>query len=374
MLDQFNDSLIVVTGAKGVGKTWLAYTVAPPSSVDRVYIHDAENSGNRFVQQLAERDLAFGYYLNLDDRWTEALPNNADLLERLSKEELPWANRREKDSMISYYKFVLDDVKRNLEPGKFDVYVHDTVSRFEAGMAAWVESNRRKSGWAKKAYGEMWRKGVYPLYRGFLRALHQRGVKVVVLTTHLRTPWVDNKPVVGSVEPKGKSILYQLSQLHLWLVQEPANADGAPAGLVIKERLGNVGVEADTWQARRCLPRRIPHCTWNDIRGYLENPADLANPDEREVPTSEEQRMMSDMLTDAQMKLMILQTEKELLEDRRQGAPLLSSGEEVDPAAIRAEDEKRTAVQLAEEGLALSKIAQQLGKPLPLVKMWIEEA
>lgn len=372
MLDFFNDSLLVFTGAKGTGKTYMAYSLAPKDLKDRVYVHDAENSGSAFAKQFEELGAPLGYYLNLDDRWTEALPSNKDLLGRISRGDLPWANRREKDSMISYYKFVLDDIERNLTAGEYNVYIHDTVSRFEAGMAAWVDNNRDKSGWKMKAYGEMWWKGVYPLYRGILRALHQRGVKVVILTTHLRTPWEGKKPVRGAVEPRGKSVLYQLSQLHLWLVNEPANADGAPAGLVLKERMGRVSVDEDgDFVMTRCLPRRIPHCTWRDIEAYLEEPADLASPEPLEVPTSEEQRMMSPLLTDAQMELMILETKRDLLEEQRKSGPMAGAGTfELEDMS---EDPKLVARKLAGAGVAAEQIAEQVDKPVPLVKRWIEE-
>lgn len=364
IFDELERSLIVITGAKGVGKTIMAYTVAPPSRVNRVFVHDAENSGNRFVQQLKAKGREFGHYLNLDDKWTQALPNDKDLLARIMRDDLPWVSRGERDSMVDYYRAVLEDIDKNLEPNKFDVYIHDTNQRFEAGMAAFVEANRDKTGWKRKAYGEMWWKGVYPLYRAFLNALYQRGVKVVIFTTHLHTPWVDNKPVVGAVEPRGKSVLYQLSQLHIWLVNDARNANGEPAGLVFKERLGNVGIdtENDTWDIKKCLPPRIPTCTWKNIEGYLKNGLDMSHLTEREQLSSSEQRMLSTTLDDMQMQLMILQTQKELLDKKAETLPVLG---EPDPAQM--------ARKLYDEGngLAIPAIAEQLGKPLPLVQRWV---
>ena len=367
--EELNRSLIVITGARGTGKTIAAYTVAPPSKVERVYIHDAENSGNHFVSELKKKDKKFGYYLNLDDAWTHALPDEADLFDRMVKGDLPWANTQEQDSMIDYFKFVMQNIRTNLKKDEFDVYIMDTIERFEAGMYAYAEANPDKTGWRKKAYGEVWTKGVYPLYRAFLNALYQRGVKVVVLTSHLRTPWVDNKRVIGAVEPKGKSILFQLSQLHLWLVHDVRNEDGEPAALVFKERLGNISSndDSDSWNVKRCLPPRIPTFNWVEVEKYLKNGVNMNNLNDRERLSREEESMLSTTLNDLQMQLMILQTQESLLEKQESSKSILIPNE----ATVLPRD---TAVSLYDKGngLSVAAIAEQLRKPLALVRRWVE--
>lgn len=368
MLNYLNQSVVVLTGAHNTGKTFGALTMLPPSQVDRVYVHDAENSANNFRANLNRSGLQLGYYLDMSSAWTHALPENSDLADRLAKDDLPWANSKEKDSMIDYYRFVIADIQKNLTPGKYDVYVHDTIERLESGMTAFVDANPRKTGWKSKAYGEVWTKGVYPLYEAFINMLFQRGIKIVVFTTHLRTPWVDKKPVVGAIEPKGKSILYKLSQLYLWLVNDARNQNGEPAALVFKERLGTVKPTAeDTWDMKRPLPPRIPTFTWQNVKQYIETGVDMTKLSPREQLSPDERSMISTSLTDMQLELMVLQTKEALAEKAVASAPLLAEQEviEVTPEA--------TARHLYDDGNGLSPaaIAEQLKKPLPLVNMWL---
>jgi len=366
-----NRSLIVLTGAHNTGKTFGAYTVVPPSMVGRVYAHDAENSANNVITNLGLSELSLGYYMNLSDAWTQALPDNASLIDRMVKDDLPWATSQEKDSMIDYYRFVIRDIYKNLEQDKYDVYIHDTIERFESGMTAFVDANPKKTGWKKKAYGEIWTKGVYPLYEAFINMLYQRGVKVIIFTSHLRTPWVDNKPVVGAVEPKGKSILRKLSQLYLWLVNDPQNVNGEPAAVVMKERLGRmkVNLETDSWEIGRCLPPRIPTFTWANVAKYMQGDLDMTALSDREILSPAERQMIATTLNDKQMELMILQVKKDLVTQMSDTMPLLTkkgTDTNLSPRALarRLHDNG--------EGLPPSEIANQLKKPLPLVLQWLK--
>jgi len=316
------NSLIVITGARGTGKTTLAASYKPPSEVNQIYYHDAENSANHIVEELKKNGLAFGRYVDLNARFSD-LPDS-DLLSRIGQGKLPWVTETERSTLEGYYSWVINDLAQNLEPDKYSVYIHDPAENFEAGMAAWVQPRRKQTGYSSEAYGKMWTEGVFPLYQNAIAAVHQRGVETVFFITNVRTPWEGKQRIVSKVIPSGKKILYRLSQLFVWLVHEPSNPDGAPAGLVLKERLGQMKVnkETDKWVISRRLPRRIPHCTWDDINRYLEEGCDLANPMPGEIPTPDEEAMMSELLTDAQMRLMVLEAETELAEVKVQGSLL----------------------------------------------------
>jgi hypothetical protein len=121
----------------------------------------------------------------------------------------------------------------------------------------------------------------------------------------------------------------------IWLVNEPGNEDGAPAGLVIKERMGRLEVDdAGDWKIRRTLPRRIPHCAWADIRLYLANGCNLAEPGKGESLSEDERDMISPMLSDKQIQLMMLDAQKDLLVQEQataglpgiQGQPWVKAG------------------------------------------------
>lgn len=373
-------NLFVITGARNSGKSFCAATYLKPSEIGGAFVHDSEKSMNRVVERLAKSHLSFGHYADLSARFSD-LPGEADLLDRINKGQLPWVDRAQRSSLVAYYEYLLNDLATNLTKGKYSLYIHDTIEKLEAGMAAWVEDHKAQSGWKRTAYGELWTHGVYPLYEHLAASIFDRGVETIIFTSHLKTPWEGKRPVVGKVAPAGKKILYKLSSLFIWLVNDSRNTDGAPAGLVLKERLGDLYPDDnDEWVAERMLPKRIPHCTWKDIRGYLEDGCDLANPTEGETMSIAEQEMISELLTDKQMRLMILGDEMELAGMQ---AGMLSNvangngGNDFDiQAAIENKEEtidavkslKATAREMAEGGIEVEKIAELLERPLPVIR------
>ena len=357
------NEVIVVTGARGTGKSTLAGTFLPPSKIDKTYVHDSENSMNNIVAHLAANDLAFGHYVDLKARFSN-LPSDDDLLAHINAGRLPWISERAKSSLADYYLYILDDLARNLTPGRYSLYVHDTLEKLEAGMVAWVETNRKQAGVTTLAFGKLWTTGVYPLYEHFLSSIFGRGVETIILCSHLKNPWSGNRPVVGKVAPSGKKILYKLSSLMLWLVNDRRNADGTPAALVLKERMGQLtpNPNEDSWLPKRMLPERIPHCTWMDIRRYLSEGCNLSNPAEGESMTEAEKDMISELLTDEQMRLMILDAEKELEEAKSHGGMFVQQEPPESEIDIMA---------LAAEGKSAEEIAVIAKKPLPVVEAMI---
>ena len=261
-----NNQLVILTGARGVGKTTFAATYSPATedAMSKVFWHDSEQSANRVKKNFEDAGKPFGYYKNLASRFSD-LGDSNDLLTRINKGELPWVDEKQRGTLASYYEYILNDVTTNLTPGKFNVYVHDTLEKFEAGMAAWTENNKRTAGVSSMAFGKLWSEGVYPLYEMFIEGLFARGIQTVILTSHLKNPWEGGRPVPGKVAPSGKKLLYKLSSLMIWLVNERSNNDGAPAGLILKERMGKITEKNGIWVSKRMLPERIPHCTWSDV-------------------------------------------------------------------------------------------------------------
>jgi len=365
------NNLIVITGARNTGKSFAAATYLKPSEIAGAFVHDSEKSMNRVMDRLKARGLSFGHYTDLNARFSD-LPGDDDLLSRISKGQLPWVNQQQKSSLIAYYEYILKDLNTNLHG--HTLYVHDTIEKLEAGMAAWVEEHKKQSGVTRTAYGGLWTQGVYPLYEHFLASIFGRGVETIILTSHLKTPWADKRPVVGKVAPAGKPLLYKISSLFLWLVSDRTNNDGAPAGLVLKERMGDLSpTEDDEWAISRMLPERIPHCTWKDIRVYLDNGCDLASPAAGETMTTAEREMISELISDEQMKLMILGAEQDLAE-MQAGMVTVNGGNDFDiNAAIAskesAPDLKTTIKTMAAEGVSIQDIADTVGKPLPVVRM-----
>jgi len=314
------NGVIVIAGARGVGKTTLACEYAPPSKISRVFYHGSERSGNRFRQQLIENDLDFGYHSELSSRFAD-LPSDEDIIASLSKNEIPWRTSKQKSSMIELFEFIMDDLNNNLQKGAFDVYIHDTIALWESSMIAWADEHSKELGVSGNSVkgskgGEYWTAGYYVLYDQLFEAIFKRGVETIILTTHLKKATEGRKQIPGKVVPGGKPWLNKQTSLAIWLVNEGSNPDGAPAGLVLKERLGRTEVLNDEWVTRRTLPRRIPHCSWKDIRNYMENPANLAEPADGERFSPREVEMISPMATDKQMELMIADAMNGHREDR----------------------------------------------------------
>jgi len=322
-----DNQTIFITGSKGIGKTNLAATFLPPDRVGELYLVDSENSSNNFLNQLVENKLSVGHYLNMTDRFSN-LPADKDMLNRISVGQLPWVTAKERQGLIDYYLSFVEHLQETLKPDKYSVVVVDTIEKLEAGMGAWVDKNKRLAGVDSVAYGKLWSEGVFPLYEALISGIHNRGVKTVILTSHLKTPWEDNRPVVGKVVPAGKKILYTLSKLCIWLVRDTANYDGAPAGLILKERYAKIGVENGEWVIKKMIPPRIPHCTWKDIRNYVENGVDMQNLSPREKLSQDELTLVEEMTTDKQLQLMILDAQKELEVMRQTNTPFLPSSAE----------------------------------------------
>jgi len=362
-------NLFVITGARNSGKSLAAATYLKPSEINTAFVHDSEKSMNRVVERLAKNDLAFGHYADLSARFSD-LPGEDDLLDRINKGQLPWVDNQQKSSLIAYYEYILGDLADNLSRDKYTLYIHDTIEKLEAGMAAWVEDHKKQSGVTRTAYGGLWTQGVYPLYEHFAASIFDRGVETIIFTSHLKTPWEGKRPVVGKVAPAGKKILYRLSSLFLWLVSDRRNKDGAPAGLVLKERLGDLTpTDTDEWKIQRMLPERIPHCTWTDIHRYLEDGCNLADPAPGELMSAAEREMISELISDEQMRLMILGEEKDLAE--MQAMFNGNGGNDFDVGAAMANKEKslkETAREMADGGMEAEKIAEMLERPLPVIK------
>ena len=371
------NEVIVITGSRGVGKSTLAATRLLPSEVGSVFVHDSENSMNNIRAQLQTAGLDFGHYVNLESRFADAdLPSEDDLLSAMNQGRFPWVTKDQKASLVDYYEYVLDDLARNLVKGEYKVYIHDTLSKFEAGMVAWTEEYKKELGLMPNpmAWGKFWVSGVYALYQNLLEALFARGIETIILCSHLKDASTDKgKKIVGKVVPRGKPLLYRISSLMLWLVRDKRNADGAPAALVLKERMGKLSVANGDWEIRRMLPERLPRCTWRDINKYLSGDivCNLNNPRDGETLTQAEREMISELVSEEQMRLMILSEEKDLLEMQSQVPELLRTTEVkleipgvTDDVRVESRD---TAMSLLQEGKSPGEVSKALGIPLPLV-------
>jgi len=340
--------LIVLTGSKGSGKSTAAATIAPPSEAEKIFVIDTENSMSDIVDQIE-----FGQYV----RAYERMKLDATMLDRVANGDLPWVNDSQRGTMAEYYNWFITMLNERLSANKYKYLIIDTIEPLEMAFTAAVQANPKAFGWSgSKVYGRLETEGVRPLYEGLLEAIYARGVETIVLTTHLHSVWQDDKPIVNKVKPGGRmTVLTRLSTLMLWMLPNVGNEDGAPAAMVLKARMGKMIATPDGWKTRRILPQRIPHFSWMDVDAYKQNPANLANPAPGEVPTQAENEMISEMLTNEQMRLMVMGAEIQL--KQMQDTPMISRP----PVPIEA------IANLHNAGVLPPEIAQQLTVPLPLV-------
>lgn len=340
--------LIVITGSKGAGKSTAAATIAPPSEADKVFVIDTENSMSDIVDQIG-----FGHYV----RAYERMKLDASMLDKVAKGNLPWVNDSQRGAMADYYTWFITMLNERLVEGKYKYLIIDTIEPLEMAFTAAVQANPKAFGWSgSKVYGKLETEGVRPLYENLLEAIYARGVETIVLTTHLHSVWQDDKPVLNKIKPGGRlTILTRLSTLMLWMLPNVGNEDGAPAAMVLKARMGKMVATPEGWQTRRILPQRIPHFSWMDVDAYKKNPANLAEPAPGETPTRSEGEMISEMLTDEQMRLMVTGAEIQL--KQMQDSPMITRPP-VPTEAI---------ANLHSAGVLPPEIAQQLTVPLPLV-------
>ncbi len=310
-MDSINQ-LYVITGPRGVGKTTLALTQLPPSQIDKVVVVDSENSANSFRRSINAKGRDFGKYINLLERFKDKLPSDDDLLSKISRGDMPWTDGKEQSMFTDLYQYILDQISQ-LKPNKYKTLVFDTGEKLEAGIAAYAEANKKKLGVTDTSYGKLWTQGVFPLYQYLLQGIWDRGIDTVIINFHLKSVWEGKRPVPGKVTHAGKKLLYYLSSLMVWLVNDSRNVRGAPAGIVLKERLGDPGMDlaSDTWNPKTNLPPRIPTCDWEHINGYLANGFNYEHPDPRERLSEAEKEMISELLNDAQIKLMLTDMELE---------------------------------------------------------------
>jgi energy-coupling factor transporter ATP-binding protein EcfA2 len=327
--------IIMATGARGVGKSTFLAGIVPATKEEweKVFIFDTEDSWNDLVEKQGNaykvKDLKYkiGRYVRAYDR----LKVDKDLLILIAQGKLPWVSDQQQNALIDYYQWFMDTMAKELSGSQFKYVFVDTIEPVEAGLSAWVEKNRSKAGWSgNKTFGRFETEGVRPLYENIIEGIGQLGVEYIGLTSHLKQPWIDNKPVLNKIEPGGRlKLLTRIAYLMLWLVHGN-NEDGAPAALVMKSRMSVLHEKDGRLAPRRVLPERIPHASWSDIENYIRHPANFLQPSEGETMTDSDRQMISEMLNDEQMRLMILDREI----DARQAANMGAITVESEPVAL----------------------------------------
>jgi hypothetical protein len=327
--------LMFISGWRGVGKSLLASQSDLPANIAFL---DFEDKGRGWHEQLS-----FGLY-------------HAPVMETGGKDYVKvWQ--------------LTEEIINDLEQDRYTVVVLDNISELERAITADVMAH--PDVYAKR-YGHQTsavRKDSYGAARGctnstiaaLVSAIHSKGVSLVIAIAHIAEMYSGGQAVPNKRKVRGRSRWQDLSVLTLILGR--GDHPPIPSAIVQKESLGRItapdlsdpaalaaimaGEAGHTIQRR--LPERMPECTFQKIRWYLSNPADLDNPGEGESSIPEELSVFSSTLSKEQISY-VLEANKAaaeaLEEDRATSRAVSNTG--VNPLAQIAKA-KAPAPQMSED-------------------------
>jgi len=314
-----------VTGYRGIGKSFLVSQADLPS---RIAFFDFESKGQGINSQLH-----FGMYRAFNQETRNAL-----------------------DMYDAMYKTF-----STLEQGRYTVAILDNIAHMELALSAEVVRNANKYADeygldAQKIKRNAWGQqhaAVNALLGAICSLLHSRGVQLVCATSHIKAAWAGGQQVPNKWRIKGHDRWQELSILTLILV--PGDHPPIPSAIVQKEQLGVIELDEANltdeqiqammngddghWMARR-LPVRLPECTFQKIRWYLQHPANLDEPAEGEELRMSEAEPFTATLNREQLALVTLALQHE----ERQEA-LTTPAQSINPQSLIARAQQVQAPQ-----------------------------
>ncbi len=335
--------IMTITGIRGVGKTLLAVSADAP---ENIAFFDFEQKGEGFDSQVH-----FGLYRALTEE--AKVGNPADLYD------------------ISMKAF------ETLPQNKFTVAILDNISPLELAMNA--EAIRDLPRYCRE-YGLNLKNAIagrmggthavanFMISTRISKVLHSRGVRLIIVTSHVGARWGAGAPIAGKLRVKGADRWQELSILSLVLVR--GDYPPVPSAIVQKEQLALLQWDAEKMEhtIRRRLPFRIPRCTFAEIRRYLREPADLDQPAPGETLIAQEWEPYDDALSKEQIALMRLGLEQQQREERGDDQMLgIMAKPMPKPVEVPDLDDDMQAqlVQLVDSGAKPADIAQKLGVTVP---------
>lgn len=268
--------LCYLTGQRGVGKSFLAAQADIP---DNVLFWDFEEKGSGIDAQLH-----FGKYLSISALAASQFGMEFKPLQMM---EVVRAQLNQVENQ-RYTVAVVD----NIEP--LETAFYNEIKKYPAQYG--INIKNAESG----SFGGAW-PGVNYLVSGFCQRLYSRGIRLIIVTAHLKNVWSSTGPIPNKFKPKGVERWHELSVLSLVLTT--AENAPIPSGLVQKEQLASTLFNEETGEVevRRRLPLRIPKCTFAEIKRYLREPADLVSPKLGEVPSNDETNPYNDRFSHEQL-------------------------------------------------------------------------
>lgn len=346
---EFVSTLMTVTGKRGIGKTMLASQADFPQNIT---MHDFEEKGESIAEQLQ-----FNSYF-------------------------PLVRMAKGDPIELFNQF---DYHARHIPNGTTVLILDNISPLEVAFKAHIVDNAKH--YAKR-YGLNAGNIVSGRFGGasaaanfmiseYCAAIYEQGVRLIIQIAHIGNFWSAGGIVPNKSTIKGLDRWQQLSSLSLVLVPgRQGEKPAVPAALVMKEQLGKISIDDipdDQLESYirgemgheiiRRLPQRIPECTFQKIRWYLYNPANVENPAEGEIPTAEEIQPFQTKLSKEQFEIVHALAIKESIAQEEEDE-LVAAMEEQETSELI--DRVRP---LVEAGKSIPEIAAKLGEDIPTIAM-----
>lgn len=365
-----------ITGYRGQGKSFLAAQADLP---DNIVFFDFEEKG----EGLNVSGKGFGSYRSLTAEATDM--------------------KTGKPNMLALFDKTMEAIT-GLEQDRFSVVIFDNTAPMELAIKAEAVRNvdyycqqfsLNKGNVLAGRYG-----GASAVVNFFIshmvNMLKAKGVKLVIVTTHIRPMWGAGGQIPNKYTIKGADRWQELSILTLILI--PGINPPVPSALVQKEQLGQISLDLDLsnpevlaavmrgeegHQVSRRLPYKLPEATFQKIRWYLSHPADINNPANGEMPKLEESDPFDEKLNKEQFhyaQLAMEQAKKE--EDEAQADLMRIAQANVIAAKIRAQELFRSGVVAPPAIIEIIKADAQTGKiavtdtsviTIPAVAAWISE-
>lgn len=355
--------VMFITGYRGQGKSFLAAQADLPQNIAWF---DFENKGEGIDASIR----GFGAYYPLTQMATVG-----------GKRANP----------IRLFDVTMEKIDQLPQDG-FTVAVFDNISPFELAIDAEairnVDHYCNAFGLNKKnvlagRYGGT--KAVMNYYIGEVaNTLHAKGIQLIIATAHIKPAWQSGVQLINKFNMKGGDRWQELSILTLVLV--PGDNPPVPSAIVQKEQLGLISINRDPDEETlaammrgevghsivRRLPYRMPEATFQKIRWYLANPADLDDPADGEAIDLEESSPFDDKLSREQIAFVYNAAKVEAKAEEE--AELLAKEQERAALQAKIEAMGQQAVEMRERGASYPDIAKKLDVSVPEVIGIIREA
>jgi len=338
LLPEVQGGVVKVSGYRGTGKTSFLIRSENPALIAFL---DFESKGKAFDNQLH-----FGLY-------TDLMEGTSGPLEVYSK-TMKTIDNLEEDR---YTVVILDDCSQ-LELA-LKAEAHRDIIRYCQEYGLNIKNARSGS------FGGVNAVINFMIQSQICSALRGKGVQMIGITHHIGSKWGAGGPIPNKKRIKGSDRWMNLAVLSLIIV-EHGDFPPVPSAMVEKEQLCSIEFNEETgeFDQRRRLPFRLPRCTWQSIKYYLDNPADLDSPGPGEALKKDEFDVFSERLNKEQIAVMKLALQKKLKEENS----------DMDLSDLLGVKPKKPdpILALAEAGKTAEEIAAELGMPLPVVRRVME--